>query len=96
MSTSQHSRQAPDITAEACAWIAQLETGDLTPADVDAFREWMHRSPRHVAEIQRLARLSADLNILTALAQPLREAAAHYEPFVERPSGRSFIWNRVG
>ena len=38
-----------DVTAEACAWIAQLETGDMTRADIDAFREWMHRSPCQLA-----------------------------------------------
>ncbi|MCB1674665.1 MAG: FecR domain-containing protein [Halioglobus sp.] len=68
-------RKAPDITAEACAWIAQLETGELTAADREAFGEWVGRSPRHAAEIRRLARLSLDLNVLTDMAEPLREAA---------------------
>ncbi len=88
MSKNHLANQTPDIIAEACAWIAQLETGDLTPADVDAFREWMHRSPRHTAEARRLARLSAELNVLSGLEPALREAAEHYRP-VTRGSGGS-------
>ncbi len=90
MSKNHLANQASDITAEACAWIAQLETGDLTPADVDAFREWMHRSPRHAAEVRRLARLSEELNVLSDLAPALREAAEHYRPVTRTKKGVRF------
>ncbi len=91
MSRNQLANQTPDITAEACSWIAQLETGDLTPADVEAFREWMQRSPRHTAEVRRLARLSAELNILNGLEPALRDAAEHYRPITRgRPEGTGF------
>lgn len=84
-----------DVVGEACAWIAQLETGDLTTADLEAFREWIRRSPYHASEINRLARLSADLNVLSALAQPLQEAAAHYAPILKRrQSARESRFNR--
>lgn len=80
MHSDQFSGNSSDIRAEACAWIAQLETGDLKRADIDAFREWTQRSPRHAAEIRQLAHLSADLNVLTALAGPMKAAAArHHE-----------------
>ncbi|MEM1140971.1 MAG: FecR domain-containing protein [Pseudomonadota bacterium] len=63
------------VTAEACAWVAQLETGNMTPADLDAFREWINRSPRHGLEIKRVADLSADLNVLAELRDSLSQAA---------------------
>ena len=78
MRNDQFSSNSTDIRTEACAWIAQLETGDLTRADIDAFREWTHRSPRHAAEIRKLARLSGDLNVLTELAGPMKAAASQY------------------
>jgi len=78
--------QNSDIISEACAWIAQIETGSLTPADVHALKEWMQRSPRHTQEIKRLARLSAELNVLSDLQPALGEAAEYYRP-VRRHSG---------
>lgn len=89
MSEDRFSREAPDITGEACAWIAQLETGELTTADRDAFREWMSRSPRHAAEIRRLADMSTELNVLTQMAEPIEEAAARYPSIMRRRHRRS-------
>jgi len=60
-----------EITNEACAWFAQLETGDLSTEDLAAFREWINRSPRHAAEIREIAALSENLSALTDLAEPL-------------------------
>ncbi len=88
MSNKPFSQSTAHIRTEACAWIAQLETGDLKPADVDAFREWTQRSPQHAGEVHRLARLSADLNLLTDMAGPLQEAAAHYQPVLAPKSTR--------
>lgn len=70
------SPDAPDLTSEAAAWLAQLETGKLSREDLAAFREWIQRSPRHYAEIRRLAELSREVNVLAAMAGPLKEAAA--------------------
>lgn len=84
MSTDQLSNRAPDITAEACAWLAQLETGALTAADLDAFHEWIRRSPPHAAEIKRLALMSKQLNVLTDMAEPLRTAAEQRRLFPSR------------
>ncbi|MCB1679070.1 MAG: FecR family protein [Halioglobus sp.] len=80
-------RQAPDITNEACSWIAQLESGELTAADREAFGEWVGRSPRHAAEIRRLAQLSLDVNVMADMAQPLREAARQQRQ-ATAPAGR--------
>lgn len=62
------------IAAEACAWIAQFESGELSEKDLDAFREWIKRSPRHAAEMRRYAHLWDDLNLLTEMAQPIAAA----------------------
>jgi transmembrane sensor len=84
MKDSYQSNQKDHVVTEACAWIAQLETGELSSADVEAFREWTNRSSQHAAEINRLVRLSADLNLLSELADPLREATANYAPVLSQ------------
>ena len=66
------------VRTEASAWIAQLDKGNLTPADLRALCEWMRRSPRHTQELRLLARLSGELDVLTQLAGPLREASRSY------------------
>ena len=66
-----------DLTAEACAWIAQLESESMKSDDQAAFKEWVERSPAHKKEIKRLAQLSSELNVLTDMALPLQEAADH-------------------
>jgi len=78
------SDKRPDLVTEACAWIAQLETGDLTSEDLAAFREWMARSPAHQQEIRRLAYLSRDVNILTEMAEPLKVAAARQRALMKK------------
>lgn len=90
MHNDQFSGNSSDIRSEACAWIAQLETGELTHADVDAFREWTQRSPRHAAEIRKLAHLSADLNVLTAMAGPMKAAASRHSEAVGSGSKRGW------
>lgn len=65
---------ARQIEAEACAWIAQLDGGEPSKEDLDAFREWIQRSPHHQEEIKRLSALWSDLNVLTELAVPLKTA----------------------
>ena len=63
MSASRQSTET--IVTEACEWIAKLETGELSVADMAAFREWIRRSPHHAAEVNRLAALSTDLEHLS-------------------------------
>lgn len=56
-----------DITTEACAWVAQIDTGDMSAADIAAFREWVSRSPRHAAEMREIAELSGQLSVLVEM-----------------------------
>lgn len=72
------------IRAEASAWIAQLETGELDPADVDALREWIVRSPYHASELRHVAQLSSELNVLAGLAESLDAAADAYRPITRK------------
>lgn len=83
--------KAPDLSSEACAWVAQLETGELSKEDLDAFREWINRSPRHYAEIKRLARLSHDINVIADMAGPLKAAAARREAVLRLRSASLFV-----
>lgn len=92
MSVNDINTDARDIRMEACTWMAQLETGDMKAADVDAFREWVRRSPRHAREIQRLAALSSSLNVLTDMAGPMQEAARQRRDAVS--SATSTRWRR--
>ena len=69
------------IETEACAWISQLD-GDRAPSaeDIAALQEWINRSPLHRQELQRLAELWGDLNMLTELAPDLDSLAAPNQP----------------
>ena len=75
------------IRLEAAAWLAQLETAEMDSADLAALREWMGRSRRHVAELRRIAQLSASMNVMNDFAGPLEEAAATFEPVVRQRPG---------
>lgn len=83
------------ISSEACAWIAQLETGALTPHDLSAFREWVGRSPRHAAEIQRLAHLAEDVNLVAGMQQPLELAIESFQPMLAAQRRRGMRWLTV-
>ena len=84
MSNNNLSGDASNLSAEACAWIAQLETGELTTADQEAFREWINRSPRHAAEIRFQAKMSHELNVLTDMAESISAAAESRRAAVSR------------
>lgn len=86
---------APDIVAEACAWLAQIETGRLSEKDLAALREWIQRSPRHYAELRRLAQLSHEVNILTEMSEPMREISQRRRGVLlgrDNTSRRPAVW----
>lgn len=85
MSDSLNITPAAEITVEACAWVAQLETGRLSASDIAALREWMARSPQHAREIKGIAEHSGDLSLLTDMAEPM---AAVIESGLRRPAWR--------
>ncbi|WP_018998397.1 FecR family protein [Hirschia maritima] len=59
------------ISAEACSWVAQMETGNLSRADLAALREWVARSPAHANEINAIAKLSGSMQVLTECLEHL-------------------------
>lgn len=92
MNTDRFSADGPDITAEACSWIAQLETGRMSSKDLEALKEWMGRSPRHLAEIRKVARVSAKTNVLADMASSISAAAIERRSAVlETPPWRRFF-----
>lgn len=74
-----------EITTEACAWVAQVESGNLTGSDIAALREWMSRSPAHKKEIHLISKLSSQLSILTELTEPMMDASAQHNNLRKRP-----------
>ena len=95
MNRDFQSRVAPEITAEASAWIAQLESGELTAADLDAFREWIGRSPQHAAEIRQLAAMSMEMNVLTNMVEPIQEAAKAHRSLRPHDTGITKALRRI-
>ena len=59
------------INQEACAWIARLHDAEPSAEDLAALRDWMRQSPRHKAELRRMAKRWDELNVLTELAVPV-------------------------
>lgn len=69
MNDERKTELADQIIAEASAWVAQLETGNLSRADIAALREWISRSPAHASEIRAVAQLSGQMSELTDCLQ---------------------------
>lgn len=65
-----------EILSEACAWVAQIDTGELSSSDIAALREWMGRSPRHAKEVKEIAALSGQLYVLTDMIDPISNVKA--------------------
>lgn len=76
MSERSELEASAHITAEACAWAAQMESGKLSPSDRAALREWVGRSPAHEKELREIVKLSGQMSILTEMAGPLAEVQA--------------------
>ena len=77
-----------EIVSEACAWVAQVESGDMSAADLAALREWMGRSPAHAREIRYIADRSGQLAALTEIA-PALEVSAGVGHGLRKPSRRA-------
>ena len=60
------------VAEEAAGWLIRLDA-DTPPSrdELQALGEWLHRSPAHREELERLAALWGRMNVLTELAVPL-------------------------
>lgn len=79
------------LISEACAWIARLETGDLSKQDRLVFSEWMDRSPAHVEAITKMAQLSSDINIIAGMDVSLEKATKSTAPFAKQNHRKSIF-----
>jgi transmembrane sensor len=52
---------APEIRAEAAAWLARLHADDRDAADEAAFRAWLSASPAHAAAFEAVDRVWSDV-----------------------------------
>ena len=77
-----------EIMAEACGWVAQIESGSMSASDMAALREWMERSPAHAREIKSVAALSKQLSTLTDLAPTLETSAGVRSRLRKQPQRR--------
>src|SRR5688572_23704621 len=60
------------LAEEAAEWLIRLDA-DAPPSsqELRALGEWLHRSPAHREELEKLAALWGRMNVLTELAMPL-------------------------
>jgi transmembrane sensor len=58
---------APEIRAEAAAWVARLHAEDRDAADEAAFRAWLNASPAHATAFEAVDRMWSDVGGLTDL-----------------------------
>ncbi|HEY1877290.1 MAG TPA: FecR domain-containing protein [Rhizomicrobium sp.] len=69
---------APEIRAEAAAWLARLRAEDRDTADESAFRAWLNASPAHATAFEAVDRAWSDVGGLKDLRTgwaPIRRPA---------------------
>jgi transmembrane sensor len=69
---------APEIRAEAAAWLARLRAEDRDAADEAAFRAWLNASPAHATAFEAVDRVWSDVGGLKDLrtgSAPMRRPA---------------------
>lgn len=74
MSETHNNMPGKDLEIEASAWIAQLDGGNMTPEDIEAFKEWIGRSPAHKKIMLNLAEVWNMMGSLSELAEPMNVA----------------------
>src|ERR1700742_3447802 len=58
---------AAAIEAEAAAWVARFDAGDVSATDQAAFQEWLNRRDLHRAAIAEYGNLGSELDALKTL-----------------------------
>ncbi|GAB4139950.1 MAG: FecR family protein [Sphingomonadales bacterium] len=75
--TSVYSLPDPEvIESEACAWLAQVDGGNMSPGDLAALKEWIGRSPHHKRTFERMASEFIALGTPPAALARLADVAA--------------------
>jgi transmembrane sensor len=74
------------IERQAREWLVRMDGDEpLTDAEIEALREWMHRSVLHREELKRICKFWGQANVLTELAVCLESAT-------QKRSDRSARW----
>jgi transmembrane sensor len=58
------------IDAEAAAWVARFDAGDVSARDQAAFQEWLNRSALHRSAIAEYGNLWSEFDMLKQLTEP--------------------------
>src|ERR1700742_784504 len=58
------------IEAEAAAWVARFDAGDVSAKDQAAFQEWLNRSTLHREAIADYGKLWSEFDALRLLTNP--------------------------
>ena len=81
--TMNNISELPDpaqIKTEAGEWIIKLDgDNELNPAEHQAFKAWMARSPAHREAVKSMAQFWGKMNVLTELAMPRQKPATPTE-----------------
>ncbi|MDE1172062.1 MAG: FecR domain-containing protein [Parvibaculaceae bacterium] len=91
-------RLAP-LEREAQAWVMRFASGEATPADIEALKQWHGQSPAHAEAFVRASRLWDALGAAgqRAARQNALPAGAEVLPFIQRPAvPRSIIPQSMG
>jgi transmembrane sensor len=91
---SNLARDRHAIAATAAAWLSRRDRG-FTPAEQDAFLQWLAADPRHRAEVARIERSWQALDSLAAW-QPADGAAPNPDLLAPRPADRRRWFARAG
>lgn len=83
------------VQAEASAWIAQLESGNMSKAERHEFEQWMKRSPSHEAAVKELAGLWEELDSL-AVMQPAMDDVIKQRRKTRRSIGVGRVFRPAG
>jgi transmembrane sensor len=81
-----------ELRNEAVAWVQHLDSGRVTPADVNAFKQWRSRSPDHDAAFVDARRMWKEFE---PAARSLRERGQLSPALTARPLSHSFLSRRA-
>jgi transmembrane sensor len=77
------------VERQAREWLVRMDGDEpLTEAEIEALREWMHRSALHREELQRICKFWRQANVLSELSVPAKSVA-------EKRSPRAGHWPRT-
>ena len=74
--------ESRSISEIAAAWIARLDSGELSSDELMQLRNWATASPANLRELERLADIWESLDTLTALRNVIAKPAPLLSPSI--------------